>query len=237
MRSVLIVADDLHFTPGINTAIFNLLNLGILSTASAMMARKNLALPKPQEVLDWRHRIGLHLQLSAGTPRTAMHLDGKQIKNFPSKEEASALDPSEVDAEWQSQLEAFRAFYNTLPVRIDSHHGFHRLPKFSTSAERIAAHCDAPLRGDRTQPGSGVIGPEWTGQNKSAEDLIELLKTMDAGLDKDVTIEVVTHPGLDMHELNGIDSWTDVRVNDYEQLQRLHTLWDKELPNFQLIHP
>lgn len=234
MRPILINADDLNYTPGINAAIADLFEKEAISTTTAMMALADPHFPSPDFITTWGPKIGLHLQLTQGAPLTLMRrIDGRALQTFPTKDKVDTIDATGVNEEWHAQLNRFRNIFTTGPCRIDSHHGVHRDPRFAPIAQSMATTLDVPLRGNKTKA-DGLVW-EWTGQYLKAEALAAMIKQTASQTPETTVIEVVVHPGWDPHELEGLDSWQACRENDHEELLRLKRDWDRLLPGFSLL--
>ena len=233
MRQVLINADDLNYTPGINKAIGDLFEKGAISTTTAMMALARPHIPAPGFLSKWRRKVGLHLQLSQGRPRTPLRrTDGRIVQAFPGRDDVAGFDPISVAREWDEQLRLFRSIFTNPPCRIDSHHGVHNLDAYAPIASSMAENLGRPMRGPEDAPDTVQA---WTGQFLKAEALAEMIRGAAEKADHATVIEVITHPGLDNHQLRNIDSWQECRENDYRELIRLKEEWTTMLPGFELV--
>jgi predicted glycoside hydrolase/deacetylase ChbG (UPF0249 family) len=136
-RLLVVNADDLGMSPGVNEGIIAAHVQGIVTSASLMVNRSSAA-----------HAAALlpaHPSLSVG-----LHLEDDGVHDLD--------DPAQAAELFAAQLERFRELTGSDPTHVDSHHHVHnedeRLDLFSALAEPLAV----PVRHDGRV---GYIGGFW----------------------------------------------------------------------------
>jgi predicted glycoside hydrolase/deacetylase ChbG (UPF0249 family) len=150
MKGMIVNADDLGRTPGINEGVFAAHRDGILSSATLMVAY-----PAAEEAAAalGDHPglgVGLHVQLTGGRPTlppgrvpSLVDADGRLPRG---PEGLGRADAAEVLAEVRHQLARFRALAGRLPTHLDSHHHSHRLPVVLAALVEVAREHRLPVR-------------------------------------------------------------------------------------------
>lgn len=205
-RRVVVNADDLGLSPGINRGIVVAHLHGLVTSTSLMVLRphasEGVALVAPHESLS----VGLHLDLvehqvvGDAWRRTVVRVD--------------LDDPRAVEAEVRSQLRRFVELTGRLPSHIDSHQHVHLDgPATTEVVVRVAEEHDLPVRGVSTtyrgsfygQYGAGVPYPD--GLTPAA-----LLAAMAAGTSTEV--EVGCHPAqeVDFEDTYAAERLTELAV-------------------------
>lgn len=244
-RLLIVNADDLGRTPGINEGIFQAHERGIVTSATLMVnypasAAAARALPRFPDL-----GVGLHVALSGG-PST---LPAQRIPSlvggdglFPSKPEGLMdADPGEIFQEVQAQLNLFRTLTGRLPTHLDGHHHCHRLPAVASALITIAREERLPVR----SAGSAVakrlrqesvattdhFDESFYGAGVSRESLSEILRRVPAG-----TTEVMCHPAVVDPELRSASSYVDERQAELALLTDAEILALAESQGLELIH-
>ncbi len=131
MPQLIVNADDLGRSTGINRGILEAHRKGIVTSTSAMVnypdAPHGIALLLEQAPFMG---IGLHLTLTSGRPvcdpAEVPSLVDEGGRFFPPAQLASVAmrwAPEEVERELRAQFDRFRALAGRLPDHLDSHHG------------------------------------------------------------------------------------------------------------------
>lgn len=168
---LIVNADDLGMSAGVNAGIVEAHRRGIVSSASLMVLRP--AAPDAARVAAELPSlsIGLHLEIED---------DG---------------DEATVERECRAQLAAFQRLLGRKPTHLDSHHHVHLREPVRSVARGIATELGVPLRAERIRYEGGFYGRSSGGEARpglvSVEHLIELI----AGLPRGWT-ELGCHPGL-----------------------------------------
>jgi predicted glycoside hydrolase/deacetylase ChbG (UPF0249 family) len=129
-RVLIVNADDLGASEGINRGIVEAHVRGIVTSASLMVtgaaAREAATLALEHPALG----IGLHWDLDAEGAGPVIDFG----------------DAVAVRAELARQLEAFHALMGRPPDHVDSHHHIHRRPDVAPIAQELVAPLGVPLR-------------------------------------------------------------------------------------------
>ena len=240
MKRVLFTADDFGMTRGVSAGIVESIRNGAVASTAAMLCVDDAAANIAEFAPRIEGRIGLHLQLTDGTPRcdpqtipTLVNGDGR----FPRKpHQMRPLDPREVEREWKAQLDALRAL-GIEPMRIDSHHHAHRDVVALHAYCELAKSLDVPVRGaplflpqiistlrKRAVKMPDVFTGEWSDAEPTLDRLIACIQDVASECPDGGTIEVMCHPGFADDELRARSAWSD------EREQQLRVLSSSELP-------
>ena len=204
-RKLLIVnADDLGRTPGINAGVFAAHDNGIVTSATLMVAH-----PAAEEAAAELPRhpglgVGLHVSLTGGTPvlppeRVPSLVDSEG--RLPRRPDAlAAAAPAEIAAEVEAQLDRFRRLTGCLPTHLDSHHHAHRLPAVCDALAAVARREDLPVRNASPETAerlrrAGLRTPDafvdgFYGAGATLDSLLAILAALGP-----VITELMCHPG------------------------------------------
>jgi chitin disaccharide deacetylase len=132
MKRLIVNADDFGYTPGVTRGILRAHKNGIVTSTTVM-----INMPYAEESLRMAREqapdlgVGLHLNLTAGTPLSAPNLVPDLVdKNgeFLSREtllpKLSSIDPGQLACEIQAQAQRFVELMGKPPDHLDSHHPF-----------------------------------------------------------------------------------------------------------------
>jgi chitin disaccharide deacetylase len=184
-RRVIINADDLGQSSGVNRGIIQAHEHGVVTSASLMVrwpaANAAAAYARSHKQLG----VGLHLDLGEWIYR-----NGEWSRLYQVVDEADACA---VAAEFSRQMEAFYDLVGRAPTHIDSHQHAHRKEPVRSTVLAAAGALNIPVREISARHcGSfyghdefGVSHPEWV----SADHLIGVLRGVEPGL-----IEISCHP-------------------------------------------
>lgn len=209
MRRMLVVnADDLGLSEGVNRGILCAHERGIVSSAS-LMVRAPAAAQAAEELRSRPHLgIGLHVDLGEWA-----HVDGEWRTVY---EVVGDGDAAGVEEEVVRQLERFRALLGRDPDHLDSHQHVHQREPSRTALLAMARSLAVPLRGldpvvrhcgaFHGQTGTGEPLPEAI----TADALVQLLRDLPPG-----ATELGCHPGLDPHLTS---PYRDERLREVETL-------------------
>jgi len=229
-KRLIVNADDLGRTPGINAGIFEAHSRGLVTSATLMVgfaAAVDAAaqLPRYPDL-----GVGLHVTLTGAEPL----LPADQLPSlvdeagrFPSKPEGhGVLDPQEVQAEVEAQLSRFRGLTGRLPTHLDSHHHSHRLPVICDSLIAVASRLNLPVRDSGPEVGqrlfragvrtTDVFIEEFFGPAATLDVLQRILTSLQIG-----TTEVMCHPAVIDELLRQGSSYVHERETELEVLTDL----------------
>lgn len=189
-RRVIVNADDLGMSVGVNDGILAAHDHGIVTSASLMVTRSAAADAALRARTRPRLALGLHLDLGEWE-----FLDGAWRHRHIV---VDVDDPVQVTAEIDRQLAAFVALTGGPPTHLDSHQHVHRSQPARRMLRDRGQALGVPVRhgGSRVAHVGGFYGQWGTGEPLpdaiSPAALIALLASLPAG-----TTELACHPGLD----------------------------------------
>jgi hypothetical protein len=147
VRQLVVNADDLGLSPGVNDGIIEAHTSGIVTSASLMVNR-----PGAEHAADL---LDAHQALSVG-----LHFE---------EDRAGALDdPARVAELFRAQLERFRELTGATPTHIDSHHHVHSQGGRLEFFRALAAPLGVPVRHDGRVR---YIGGFWAQDEGGVTDL------------------------------------------------------------------
>jgi predicted glycoside hydrolase/deacetylase ChbG (UPF0249 family) len=205
-RLLIVNADDLGLSPGVNAGIFEAHERGIVTSASLMVragsAPEAIALASAHPGLA----VGLHLDIAEW-----QYEGGEWRVNY---ERCQPDDAAAVEAECRGQLAAFRELTGRDPTHLDSHQHTHTSEPVASVATSLATELKVPLRGREIRYEGGFYGQSGKGEPYPAgigvEHLIELIETMPAG-----RTELGCHPGI------GGDTGSSYSIEREQELRAL----------------
>ena len=216
MRELVVNADDLGLSPGVNEGIARAHLEGIVTSASLMVRQ-----PAAEAAAEIVRRlpklgVGLHFDLAEWTPGPS---GWTQLYAF-----ADGRDGSAVAREVEHQLALFDDLVGRPPDHLDSHQHVHRSEPLRSILGRVADELGAPLR-FRSRFGyfGGFYGQAREGRPLPDAISPRALRTAMAELPDGAT-ELCCHPAaqLDFRSSYG-----------RERLQELETLCD---PTVREVH-
>jgi len=227
VKRLIVNADDLGRTHGINTGVFEAHRLGIVTSATAMVnyeaIREAAALSRENPKLG----IGLHVALSGG--RTALPqgsvpslVDAKGAQ--PSKPEGlEGARPNEIAAEVEAQFQKFIDVFGRKPTHFDSHHHSHRRPDVFEVVTALALREGIPVRNAGGLMGQALsklglrrndaFEERFFDQGVSVPNLVGIIEGLPEG-----STELMCHPAHEDRELAASSSYAAVRVKELAAL-------------------
>jgi len=222
-RRLIVNADDLGRTQGINEGTFEAHTLGLVTSATLMVAY-----PAAQDAAaHWARYpdlgVGLHVALTGGSPV----LPPSQVPSLvdeqgrlPAKPEGLAgAAPAEIRAEVRAQFDRFRQLTDRLPTHLDSHHHSHRLPAVCQQLIQLAEQWRLPVRMASPQVSrslrqagiatSDAFVEDFFGDGATLEVLLRILQELEPGV-----TEMMCHPAHVDDELRRDSSYTDERERE-----------------------
>jgi len=185
-RFLVVNADDLGLSAGVNAGIVEAHERGIVTSAS-LMVRAAAAAAAVALIGDCpRLAVGLHLDIAEWRFE-----DGEWRLAY---ERCDPDDPAAVEAECRGQVDAFRELTGRDPTHLDSHQHTHMSEPVATVAARLAAELKVPLRGRGIPYEGGFYGQTGKGEpypeGIEPGHLIELIEALPPG-----GTELGCHPG------------------------------------------
>ena len=163
MKYLIVNADDFGASRGINRAVLELHQRGVLTSASLMINS-----PAAAHAVEWASRepalgIGLHVTLTAE--------DATPLVDFNER--------SQCPAELETQLERFQAALGRLPTHLDSHQNVHRDARLAPLFVEFAGRYCLPLREHSPARYFASFYGQWDGETHpeqiGIENLLRLL--------------------------------------------------------------
>ncbi len=244
-RRLIVNADDLGRTPGINQGVTQAHRFGIVTSATVMVnypaaeavariARENPGLG-----------LGLHVQLTGGPsalpPERLRSLVDAQGR-LPAKPEGFVdPDPAEVLAEARAQLARFQDILGRLPTHFDSHHHSHRTPAVFEALVTMARETGRPVRAASPKMVKELRARGVKTTDAFREDFFD----RDATLDKLATIldeippgatELMCHPAVVDDELRRSSGYAEPRTLELAVLTSAQAREAVQAKGVQLVH-
>lgn len=244
-RRLIVNADDLGRTSGINEGIFAAHEKGLVTSATLMViysaARQAAEELKNHPELG----VGLHVQLSGGSPLLSPESipslvddDGRLPAKPDGLKEATG---DQIRVEVQAQFEHFCELTGQLPTHLDGHHHCLRQPLVGEALIEVARQWQLPVRRASSQVAewlqqTGVASTDlfledFYGPDARLEVFVQLLDQVGPG-----TTEIMVHPGLSDDGLRGDSSYSDVREEELSILIHPDARQAVEERDIQLIH-
>jgi hypothetical protein len=244
-KRLIVNADDLGRTAGINEGIFTAHRNGIVSSATLMVnypaAREVPALSAAEPKLG----IGLHVALTGGPPTLPAEqlpslVDAQgQLPRRPDKLEGAR--PEEVLAEVRAQVARFREIMGRLPTHLDSHHHSHRTSAVLQAIITLAWETGLPVRAaapwmrerlvQEGIPTTDQFVEEFYDAGTTRELLLKILGDLKPG-----TTEIMCHPAKVDDELRQSSSYADPRTRELEVLTTVDVRQTVQALGITLIH-
>jgi chitin disaccharide deacetylase len=177
-RYLIVNADDLGMTTGINRGVIDAHVHGVLTSASLMVtsqpAEEAVQLARGYPELS----VGLHVDLTSG-PAASIPL----------------TDLDGLSAEVERQMTLFRRLTGVLPTHIDSHHHVHRRFNVARAFLDVSERYGLPLRGFSPVVYLGGFYGQWPeGESNPARISAQALAGLAANIGPGLT-EIGCHPG------------------------------------------
>ena len=209
-RRLIVNADDLGRSPGINAGIERAYQTGIVSSTTLMVN-----LDWTDDALDVIARnpnlaVGLHINLCYGDPtatseevESLVDAGGQFVDWSRDQSHLSEINPLDIENEVISQIERFEALVGRSPTHLDSHKYLHAFPPFLEPVCDVARRFNLPVRSidsvDRaTFRQLGLTTPDafvrrfhgLDGEGTTVDILIDIIANVATGW-----TELMCHPG------------------------------------------
>lgn len=227
MRYLLVQADDFGMSEGVTAGIVEAMDRGIVTGASAMVCDRNHRAIISRWASSVRGRIGIHLQLTDGTPlsrpeRVPSLVD--ESGRFPRRrDQLKAPHRDEILLEWRAQMQALRDL-GIEPNHLDTHHTVHQLPVVVEAYRALSEENHLPVRGasyefnrqmrDRGIPCAHQYTCLWTGQPVKPEAFCRALRVFALYTPDPGYVEIGCHPAHVDDELARSSRYTTRREEE-----------------------
>ncbi len=220
-KRLIVNADDLGRTGGINRGVVEAHRRGIVTSATVMVnyasAREVAAIARENPDLG----LGLHVQLTGGPsalPRERLRSVVDAEGRLPSKPEGLRdPDPAEVLAEARAQLARFQEILGRLPTHFDSHHHSHRTPAVLEAVVTLGRETGRPVRNGSPAMAERLrregikttdrFREDFFGDGATLEGLLRILDRLGAG-----STELMCHPAVVDDELRAGSGYAEPRA-------------------------
>jgi len=186
-RLLIVNADDLGLSPGVNAGVFEAHERGIVTSASLMVRAPAAAGALASAGAHPELAVGLHLDIAEW-----QYADDEWRVNY---QRCPPEDAAAVEAECRGQLAAFREMAGHDPTHLDSHQHTHMSEPVASIAAGLAAELGIPLRARGIRYEGGFYGQTGKGEpyptGIEAGHLVELIEALPPG-----PTELGCHPGV-----------------------------------------
>jgi hypothetical protein len=263
---LIVNADDYGRSANVSRGIRDAYLNGIVRSTTCMMNMPSVV----DDIKTARREtpglgMGVHLVLTAGRPllpqekvSTLTNPDGAFFKLDRLTANCAQLDPAQVKAEWQAQIENFVATAGRNPTHLDSHHhssyftpdlfqAMLELAQTYGAAIRLPVEPDARdamagIPAELVQPVARLLEKfqprcpdaffaSFYDASATQDELFRIINSLDDG-----TFEIMTHPGYSDPELIAGTSYAVQRDRELEILTAAETLAEVKKCNIELIH-
>jgi predicted glycoside hydrolase/deacetylase ChbG (UPF0249 family) len=228
VKRLVVNADDLGRTPGINQGIFEAHDRGLVTSATLMVNYAAAEDAARHSRHNPRLGVGLHLAFTGGPsalPAARIPTLADPAAGLPAKPEG--LGPARLEdvlAEARAQLRRFRELMGRDPTHFDSHHHSHReAPAVLEAVLTLAWETGLPVRNASPQVGARLrrenvrttdhFVEEFYGEKATTEDLVRILFGLPLG-----TSELMCHPAVVDDELRASSSYAEQRSGELAAL-------------------
>jgi chitin disaccharide deacetylase len=247
-KRLIVNADDYGHTRGVSQGIRQAHLRGIVTSTTAMMNYPGAVDDLRMAVKECpRLGMGLHLVLTSGSPvlpaekvPDLVNLEGKFYKYSPFVERMNQINLTQVNLEWNAQVEAFKKAIGHLPDHLDSHHhSSYFTPALFELMLDLADELKVPIRMPFGMQGtalaeisSPVIGSRiventigyaqvfmdgFYDEGVTLENLVSILQQI-AEDDEHDTFELMTHPAVVDDELVHTSIYNERRADELKLL-------------------
>ena len=226
-KRLIVNADDLGRTGGINRGVVAAHRGGIVTSATVMVnyqsAREVAAIARENPGLG----LGLHVQLTGGPSalpperlRSVVDAEGR----LPAKPEGLRdPDPAEVLLEARAQLARFREILGRLPTHFDSHHHSHRTTAVLEAVVTLGKETGRPVRNaspatEERLRREGIRTTDrflegFFDEDATLESLLLILDGLGTG-----STELMCHPAVVDEELRAGSGYAEPRARELRVL-------------------
>jgi predicted glycoside hydrolase/deacetylase ChbG (UPF0249 family) len=223
---VVINADDFGLSDGVCKGILQAMHCGRVSSTSAMLCVPGSVELLTRAVDDLAGRVGVHLQLTNGTPclppeavPTLVDADGE----FP-RQKIGNVSTIEVAREWRAQIDRLRDL-SLHPTHLDTHHHVHRDPallavvadlarELGVAVRPLSAAMTAQLRAHGVRC-ADACQYSWFGGDLSPRSLASALA---AHAGRGAIVELMCHPGMVDENLRARSTYATERERELATL-------------------
>lgn len=224
MKTIIFNVDDFGLSQGVNQAVIELYQLGIVKSTTALVNAPyfqeaiNLAMDCPQL------GIGVHLALDVFASETKhpdlCNSDGVLFPETTHPHNRK-LDYDVLYDEWSMQIDKFIKICGKLPTHLDSHHHAHMASDVTKQVIiDLGDRYQIPVRNMETKQYNSLICGEFYGDSATFETLCRAIENL--LLEEGDFREICCHPGYVDEQLMEITSYNTHRELELAVLQSKH---------------
>jgi len=232
-KHLIINADDFGLAPGINQAVIDLHQAGVVTSTSLMVNMPGFN----DAVKRVRHAptlgVGLHFNLSEGVPIAPANWIPSLVNHKGEFSNNLGWDESDVMTELKAQMHRLQSA-GINPTHIDSHGFIQKRMAVCRPMLILARTMNLPMRRTGWEPDArinslpGVVDKFYSNVYFEADGKLLLLNNLHSV--PDGISELICHPGYVDEHLPKVSTWTEVReierrvLADPEVLQTIRAL-------------
>ena len=244
-KRLIVNADDLGRTPGINEGVFDAHRRGVVKSATMMVNYPSSADVAALSAANPGLGIGLHVALTGGPtalpPERVPTLVDEDGRLPPKPDGLGGASPREVLEEARAQLARFRAIMKRDPTHFDSHHHSHReVPAVLEALVALGRETGRPVRAaspavaDRLRregiPTTDRFVEEFFDRDVTLEVLLRIIGGVEG------TTELMCHPAVVDEELRATSSYAEPRTRELAVLTDGRVREALDRAGVELIH-
>ncbi len=244
-KRLIVNADDLGRTPGVNRGVFEAHRSGIVTSAT-MLVNYEAASEAATQLKDHPALgVGLHLALTGGRPTLPPASVPRLVDasgQLPSRvEDLARATHRDVLAELRAQLKRFRALVKAEPTHFDCHHHVHQLPVVREAVVTLAWEVGLPVRSISNEmrerfrregiPTADAFIEAFHADGATVEVLVQLLSDLPLGLS-----ELMCHPAVVDEELRTGSRYAEPRGRELQALTHADPRQVLQAMGIKLVH-
>ncbi len=220
MKNIIINVDDFGMTEGINQAVFDLCDQGVVKSTTALVNSPYFKQGYEQSKNYPDLAIGIHLTIdlfNAQLFHPSLCDDKHNFHRANTHDLTRALDSAVIYREWKAQIEKFISITGHKPSHIDSHHHAHVINNDANIAVRkLGAEYNLPIRDNQNAKYQARVTGEFYNKGVTLETLKSEINNLFA--DDYTYNEVMCHPAYVDQELIDCSSYNQMRAVEFELL-------------------
>ncbi|MHC1682152.1 MAG: ChbG/HpnK family deacetylase [Clostridiaceae bacterium] len=227
---LIINGDDFGLTLGVSRGILKALKEGILTDTSAMANMPRFEESAKLAISEGINEMGVHLNITCGKPtipvdRVTTLINKNGTFNKDNLNSLDKVDLHQIEEELRGQISRFQV--TGLKINhFDGHHHFYLInSKVLEIVTMLAKEYNVPLRtiGDKDNEyvkNNNIKTPNYFSKSFYNENIKEeiFIEIINKYKDKDITLEIMSHPAVLDSELREITSYYEKREEELKIL-------------------
>lgn len=219
-KQIIINVDDFGLTPGVNQAVFELNQIGVVKSTTAIVNSPYFECDIQKAIERPTLGVGLHLTIDlfkAEIYHPSLCDDDNNFHQAQTHDLNRSLDSEVVYQEWKAQVEKFIKITGIKPTHLDSHHHAHILNHDANIAiTMLANEYQLPVRQFQTSDYKSCCTSDFYDQGVTLQNLCAQIKELLA-TDNNY-LEIMAHPAIVDQQLLDVTSYNTLREVEYEIL-------------------